>query len=355
MPDRQAGQRCAGEGGFDPVRVVSHDESISTHRCDALGGPGGAGAFTSRGSPGGAASCRSRHRSRPRPRNRRRGMRWRSSARRGSCRSHRRRRSRRHGVLARRARLAEEAGFESLWVGDHIALPAGEGNPPRLEAMVALTYLAAVTSRVRLGVGLIVLPQRQPVLLAKQVSSLDVLSGGRLTVAVGAGYVEPELHAMGVSLAERGARTDEYLAAMRALWEEAPSFDGRFVSFSGVVQHPSPVQRPHPPIVVGGHSAAAYRRAVRHGNGWYGWGLDPGETGQTLRVLGETARAERRPADLGELEITITPPGPPDLDTVRRYADVGVDRLIIELEGIDDDAVDGVIESVGEIAGHGVS
>src|ERR1700730_2633108 len=84
-------------------------------------------------------------------------------------------------VLVRRARLAEEAGFESLWVGDHIALPPGKGNPPRLEAMVALTYLAAVTSRVRLGVGLIVLPQRQPVLLAKQLTSIDVLSSGRLT------------------------------------------------------------------------------------------------------------------------------------------------------------------------------
>ncbi|BEL03868.1 LLM class F420-dependent oxidoreductase [Actinoplanes sichuanensis] len=250
-------------------------------------------------------------------------------------------------ILARRARLAEDAGFESLWVGDHIALPSGEGNPPRLEAMIALTYLAAVTSRVRLGVGLIVLPQRQPVLLAKQVASLDVLSGGRLTVAVGAGYVEPELNAMGVTLAERGARTDEYLTAMRALWSAAPSFDGRFVSYSGVVQYPSPVQKPHPPIVVGGHSAAAYRRAVRQGDGWYGWGLEPDEVSRTLDTLAETARREERPADLGELEITITPPSPPDLDTVRRYADAGVHRLIIELEGIDDDRVDDLIASVG--------
>ncbi|HEU5107241.1 MAG TPA: TIGR03619 family F420-dependent LLM class oxidoreductase [Micromonosporaceae bacterium] len=251
-------------------------------------------------------------------------------------------------VLVRRAGLAEQAGFESLWVGDHIALPPGAANPPRLEAMVALTYLAAVTSRVRLGVGLIVLPQRQPVLLAKQLTSLDVLSYGRLTVAVGAGYVEPELNAMGVSLAERGARTDEYLAAMRALWDAAPSFAGRFVSFSGVVQHPSPIQRPHPPIVVGGHSAAAYRRALLHGSGWYGWGLDPDQTEQALRALAESAHREQRPAALGELEITITPPRPPDLDTARRYADLGVHRLIIELEGIDDQSVDGVIASVGD-------
>jgi probable F420-dependent oxidoreductase len=253
-------------------------------------------------------------------------------------------------VLARRAQLAEEVGIESLWVGDHIALPPGEGNPPRLEALIALTYLAAATTRIRLGVGLIVLPQRQPVLLAKQLTSLDVLSRGRLSVAVGAGYVEPELNAMGVTLAERGARTDEYLAAMRALWDAAPSFAGRFVSYSGVVQHPSPVQRPHPPIVVGGHSPAAYRRAARHGSGWYGWGLDVEQTAQALRELAEITRGEDRPAALGDLEITMTPPGVPDLDTARRYADAGVHRLIIELEGVDDGEVDSVIASVGRLA-----
>jgi hypothetical protein len=105
--------------------------------------------------------------------------------------------------------------------------------------------------------------------------------------------------------------------------------------------------------MVGGHSAAAYRRAVRHGSGWYGWGLDVDQTGQALRALAETARGEQRPPTLGDLEITITPPGPPNLDTVRRYADLGVDRLIIELEGIDDTAVDSVIASVGEtLASH---
>ncbi|MBB2948801.1 putative F420-dependent oxidoreductase [Actinoplanes lutulentus] len=251
-------------------------------------------------------------------------------------------------VLARRAALAEQSGFESLWVGDHIALPPGEGNPPRLEALIALTYLAAVTSRIRLGVGLIVLPQRQPVLLAKQLTSLDVLSGGRLTVAVGAGYVEPELHAMGVALSERGARTDEYLAAMHALWTAEPAFTGRFASYAGVVQHPSPVQSPHPPILVGGHSRAAYRRAARTANGWYGWGLDPDETAQAQRTLAEATRTEQRPAALGELEITLTPTGLPDLDTARRYADTGVDRLIIELEGVPDDRVDDLITTIGE-------
>jgi alkanesulfonate monooxygenase SsuD/methylene tetrahydromethanopterin reductase-like flavin-dependent oxidoreductase (luciferase family) len=127
--------------------------------------------------------------------------------------------------LVRRARLAEEAGFESLWVGDHILLPPDVDVAPRLETVTALTYLAAVTSRVRLASGVFVLPQRQPVLLAKQLASVDVLSGGRLTVGIGVGYIEAELTALGASLADRAARTDEYLAALRTLWaaEQADS------------------------------------------------------------------------------------------------------------------------------------
>ena len=167
-------------------------------------------------------------------------------------------------TLVRRARLAEEVGFESFWIGDHIALPSAEvqgGDPPaqpRLEAVVALAYMAALTHRVRLAIGVIVLPQRQPVLLAKQLSTIDVLSKGRLIVGIGVGYLEPELLALGASLAERGARTDEYLAAMRALWDQpTPSFAGRFVAFADVIERPRPVQRPHPPIVIGGHSPAA--------------------------------------------------------------------------------------------------
>ena len=148
-------------------------------------------------------------------------------------------------TLVRRARRAEEIGLESFWVGDHVALPAGSGdNPaeqPRLEAVVALAYMAAVTRRVRLAIGVIVLPQRQPVLLAKQLSTIDHLSKGRLIVGIGVGYLEPELRALGASLADRGARTDEYLTAMRALWNQpTPSFAGRFVSFEGVIERPRP-------------------------------------------------------------------------------------------------------------------
>lgn len=251
-------------------------------------------------------------------------------------------------TLVRRARLAEEAGFESIWVGDHLALPADmDGRQPRLEVVVALSHLAAVTTRIRLGFGVIVLPQRQPVLLAKQLSSLDVLSKGRVDLGIGVGYVEPELHALGVGLADRGARTDEYLAAMKTLWTEPePSFDGRFVSFSGVFQNPRPVQRPHPPITIGGHSEAAFRRAATVGNGWYGVYLDVDETAEALTGLRKVVAGSNRPAGLGELEITITPPGPVDLETVRRYADLGVHRLVLRSETAAD--TEALIRTVGE-------
>jgi probable F420-dependent oxidoreductase len=255
-------------------------------------------------------------------------------------------------ALARRARRAEDAGFESLWIGDHVALPLDAPDPPdepRLELVVSLAHLAAVTSRVRLATGVAVLPMRHPVLLAKQLASIDVLSEGRLIVGIGVGHVEPELEALGASVADRGARTDEHLAAMRALWDEpTPSFDGRFVSFSDVMERPRPIQRPHPPIVCGGNSSASYRRAVQVGNGWYGWELDPEQTARALSALGEARNRYERSAELGDLEITITPPASFDLDMARRYADGGVRRLVLQAQTSEGSAIDDLIESASD-------
>jgi alkanesulfonate monooxygenase SsuD/methylene tetrahydromethanopterin reductase-like flavin-dependent oxidoreductase (luciferase family) len=136
---------------------------------------------------------------------------------------------------------------------------------------------------------------------------------------------------------------------MRALWDEpTPAFAGRFVSFAGVIERPRPVQRPHPPIVIGGHSAAALQRAVRSGNGWHGWDLDLAETARLLGELRATAKRVERPAGLGELEITVTPRGIPDADAARRYAALGVHRLAIQPPTMEGTAMDELITTIAD-------
>lgn len=231
------------------------------------------------------------------------------------------------------AQLAEEAGFESLWAGEHVVLPSPRmpGSPMApdgriLDPLIALTYLAAHTSRVRLGTGIIILPQRNPLVLAKELASLDELSGGRVIFGIGTGYLEPEFRALGIPFTDRGARTDDHLAAMRAIWSQPdPAYHGRFVSFEGVQAHP---QR-HIPVVVGGESPAAYRRAVQSAQGWYGFYLDSNETAQALEGLRQARERYARPQELGDLEISVTPKEPLTLQEVQRFADLGVQRLIV--------------------------
>jgi probable F420-dependent oxidoreductase len=240
---------------------------------------------------------------------------------------------------ARFARAAEAAGFESLWVADHVVLP----DPPMagrpmasdmrlLDPIVSLTFLAAHTTRILLATGVIILPQRQAVVLAKQLASLDVLSNGRLVFGLGVGWCEPEMRSTGAPFAERGRVADDYLAAMRAVWTQAkPSYRGPYVSFEGVQAMPRPVQRPTPPVVVGGRSGPAYRRAVMQGHGWYGFGLDVATTEKLLGDIREVAKKVQRPAELGALEISVTPPGydVPDRATRDAYAALGVSRLVL--------------------------
>ena len=241
-------------------------------------------------------------------------------------------------AAARLARAAEAAGFESLWTADHIVLPdppvPGRPMAPDmrlLDPIVALTFLAAHTSRIRLATGVIILPQRQAVVLAKQLASLDVLSNGRLVFGLGVGWCEPEMRASGAPFKERGRVADDYLAAMRSVWTQSkPSYSGPYVSFDGVQAMPRPVQTPIP-IVVGGQTPPAYRRALTQGHGWYGFGLDVEETKKSVAALTEAGRASRRPPELGKLEISITPPGfdIPDKAMRDAYAAAGVDRLIL--------------------------
>jgi probable F420-dependent oxidoreductase len=228
---------------------------------------------------------------------------------------------------------AEELGYDSLWAGEHVVVPAPRVRPSPMEPedpigdpIVLLAHLAARTERVLLGTGVLVLPQRNPLVLAKQLATLDVLSRGRLVVGVGAGYLEPELTAIGVPMATRGARTDAYVAAMRSLWEDPkPAADDEFVRFSGIDAHPRPVQRPLP-VVIGGESPAAWRRAARFAQGWYGFRLSVAEV--TDQVAG-LRRAEAAAGRTDRLEVTVTPDAPLDEDSVRAYAAAGVDRLVL--------------------------
>jgi probable F420-dependent oxidoreductase len=236
-------------------------------------------------------------------------------------------------AAARVASLAERLGYDSLWAGEHVVVPSPRAAPspmepdePILDPLVALAHVAAHTERVRLGTGVIILPQRNPLVLAKQVASLDVLCGGRLILGVGVAYLEPEMRAIGVPMEGRGARADEYLAAMRAMWEsEAPSFRGRHVEFDGVDAHPRQAQRPLP-VVVGGHTRAAHRRAARSADGWYGFMLGLGAVAEQREVMRAAVQETRRDRPL---HVSVTPARRLDEDNVRAYAELGVDRLIV--------------------------
>ncbi len=243
--------------------------------------------------------------------------------------------SRREAVL-RVARAAEAANFESLWTGEHVVAIDPQAPPSPLEprtrivdTVATLAFVAGATERIRLASGIILLPQRNPVVLAKELAGIDVLSGGRLIFGVGVGYVPGEFEAIGVPFAERGARTSEHIEAIRALWtQDAPSFAGRFTAFSGIQSRPQPLQRPHPPIVIGGGSPAAFRRAVRQGDGWYGFMLDAEGTADAVRALERAAGEVERPPSLGPLEITVTPRGRLDREAVGRFAEAGAHRLV---------------------------
>jgi len=256
------------------------------------------------------------------------------------------------------ARAAEEAGFESLWAGEHVVLPDPQVPPspmapqdPAIDPFIGLTYAAAVTERIRLATGIVIMPQRNPVVLAKQIASLDVLSGGRFTLGIGVGYLEPEFKAIGANFPDRGAVTDEFVEAMQALWyQERPEYHGAHVDFAGVDAHPRPVQ-PAVPIVVGGHTAAAYRRAVARGDGWYGFAMTPETAAASVDGLRKAADEVDRPAALGDLELTITPRGRLTAESAAGFAELGVDRLVIIPNPKDDDVRPSIDGALAAIAG----
>ncbi len=235
------------------------------------------------------------------------------------------------------AQAAEAHGLDSVWTGEHVVLPDPQVPPspvppetPFLDPAVALAFIAAGTRTIRLGTGIIILPQRNPLVLAKELASVDVVSGGRLIFGLGIGYLKPEFDALGIPFADKGARSVEYLQAILAVWmQPRPAYHGRFVAFGGIQAFPRPLQQPHPPIVIGGATPHAFRRAVAHANGWFGFALDVEATARCIAGLQAASRDVQRPPALGPLEISIVPAGKLDGDAVRRFADLGVHRLIL--------------------------
>lgn len=248
--------------------------------------------------------------------------------------------------LAALGEAAEERGFSTIWLAEHVVtfdehesrcpytedgrlhLPPGVGF---LEPFTALAYLAAVTCSIRLGTGIVILPQRQPLYTAKEVAGLDWLSGGRVDLGVGLGWSREELEACGVPWQRRGARCDEYLQLLRTLWEQdVPAFDGEFYQLAPCRFDPKPVQ-PRLPIHIGGESDAAMRRVARFGDGWLGLGLDPTATAGCLdRLDGALADAGRKRA---EVSVRVSPhqayTPPPTAADVARFADLGVDEVVV--------------------------
>ncbi len=245
--------------------------------------------------------------------------------------------------MATVARRAEELGFESVWLPEHLIFPAEINSPypysvdgtapidpstPLLDPLVLLAQVAAVTTRIRVGTNVYVLPLRHPIQTARMAVTLDVVSAGRLSLGIGAGWLAEEFAAVDVDFARRGARTRECIRAIRALWtEDTIEFRGKFFSFGPVKFEPKPVQRPHPPILLGGESEAALRRAAELGDGWFGVRHTPASAREKRQRLEE----HRRAAGVGDrpFETTISVDGTTvDRETLAGFADAGIDRVV---------------------------
>jgi probable F420-dependent oxidoreductase len=270
------------------------------------------------------------------------------------------------GALRGFAQTAEDLGFDSIWLSDHVVVPERiassypyspdgrfptSATQPYLEPLAALGYLAGATRRVRLGTHVLILPYRHPLLTAKMVTILDNLSGGRVDLGIGVGWMREEFEALGQSTyARRGAATDEQLRILKSVWTaDVAGFEGEFYSFERVGVNPHPLQQPHPPIWVGGHSKAALRRTARCGDGWLPIGARPPADlpheaigSAVAEIRAEAERVGRDPTRLRvcfSTSVTFDPPagtslpfsGSPDAIAAdfERYAKVGVDSFIV--------------------------
>ncbi|MBM3489100.1 MAG: LLM class F420-dependent oxidoreductase [Alphaproteobacteria bacterium] len=249
---------------------------------------------------------------------------------------------------ARAAAAAEARGFHSLWVPEHVVLfPSFASKYPYtvdgafpfdtrelpMEPFTALAFLAAHTKTIRLGTGISILPQRNPVYTAKQAADVDVLSRGRLDFGIGVGWLEEEFRAVDVPWQHRGSRANDYIGVMKALWtQEVPSFKGRFYDLPLCYQSPKPVQKPHPPLYIGGESEQALKRVAKHAQGWFGVGMTAAQFAARRKELDRHLAAVGRKAS--EIDVVIGPPsGKATLDEVKAFRDGGCSQIILGLTG----------------------
>lgn len=241
------------------------------------------------------------------------------------------------------ASTADECGFATLWAGEHVVMVdrpssrypysddgviAVAAQADWLDPMIALSFAAAASSRIGIATGVLLLPEHNPVVVAKQAASLDRLSGGRLTLGVGVGWSKDEFAALGVPFEQRGARTAEYVAAMRTLWrDDVASFGGRFVSFDAIRVNPKPVRDRRVPIVFGGNTDLALRRVAESGDGWYGFNLD-GMAAVRDRVATLERLCAQTGRDRAQLRLSVALRNP-SVDDVGGLSEVGVDELVV--------------------------
>jgi probable F420-dependent oxidoreductase len=265
-------------------------------------------------------------------------------------------------MLTHLATTAERCGVESLWVVEHVVIPVGYESKypydpsgkipapeqiPMPDPLIALAYAAAVTTKIRLATGILILPQRHPFYVAKEVASLDVLSHGRMILGIGVGWLKEEFDALGIPFDERGARTAESVRAIRSLWKpEAEPFQGKFFRWGKVESHPKPVQQPGVPIVVGGHTELAARRAARYGDGFFPGVAEEDKLVWLLGIMRDECKKLGR--DPSTIEVT-SGRAAPDADGVKRLHDLGVSRFMVPPPAFDPDGITRGLEQLGAL------
>lgn len=247
-------------------------------------------------------------------------------------------------LLGQLATTAERCGFESLWSVEHVAIPVNHSPYPGTkdgkmpggddvaipDPLIPLAYVAAITKTIKLATGILILPQRHPIYTAKEVATVDVLSGGRVILGIGSGWMKEEFESLGIDFHKRGAMTDEAIQVLRALWKSGTaSFDGKHFKFGPLHSNPKPVNG-DVPIHVGGHSPAAAKRAGRYGDGFFPTVMNPEKLKELFGIVRSEAQKAGRNPDAIEFSCMTRSLQPNDLKTL---ADLGVTRVVINPPG----------------------